>query len=56
MNKISFQTSLKKNPSNFSYIFILSGNFENLTVGLNILIISFMFVKFQENQRSLNKC
>ena len=48
-NKISLQTNLEKNPSNFSYIFILRVNFENLTVELYILIISFMFAKFQEN-------
>ena len=51
MNKISPQTSLKKNPSNLSYIFILSVKFENLTVGLYVLIISFILAKFQEDQR-----
>ena len=34
--------------------------FENLTVGLNVLIISFILAKFQEDQRSIamlsNKC
>ena len=34
--------------------------FENLTVELNVLIISFMLVNFQEDQRSIamlsNKC
>ena len=60
MNKVSFQTNLERNLSNLSYIFILSVKFENLTVGLHVLIISFMLAKFQEDQRSiamsLNKC
>ena len=45
---------------NSSYISILSVNFENLTVRLHVLIIFFMHVKFQEDQRSIaissNKC
>ena len=53
MNKVSLQTSLEKNPTNFSFIFILSVNFENLTVKLHVLIISFMLTKFQANQRSI---
>ena len=60
MNKVSLQTSLERNPSNLSYIFILSVKFENLTIGLHVLIISFMLAKFQEDQRSIamssNKC
>ena len=52
-NKISFKTSLERKPSNLSYIFILSVNFENLTIRLNVLIIFFMFVNFQEDQRSI---
>ena len=59
-NKVSLQTSLKRNPSNLSYIFILNVKFENLTVGLHVLIISFMLAKFQEDQilivMSSNKC
>ena len=59
-NKVSLQTSLKRNPSNLSYIFILNVKFENLTVGLYVLIISFMLAKFQEDQISIvmssNKC
>ena len=58
--KFLSKTSLERNPSNLSYIFILSVKFENLTVGLNVLIISFILAKFQKNQRSitisLNKC
>ena len=60
MNKVSIQTSLERNPTNSSYIFILSVNFENPTVKLHILITSKMLTKFQENQRSItmssNKC
>ena len=33
-----------------SYIFLLGVNFENLIVGLYVLIISSMLAKFQENQ------
>ena len=60
MNKVSFQTSLERNPTNSLYIFILSVNFENLTNRLHVLITSLILTKFQENQRSIamlsNKC
>ena len=46
MNAVSLQTNLEKNSTNFLYIFILSVNFENLTVGLHVLIISFILAKF----------
>ena len=36
-----------------SYIFILSINFENLTVRLYVLITFLMFTKFQENKISI---
>ena len=51
MNKVSLQTSLERNPTNSSYIFILSVNFENLTVDCMflLLIIYFMHAKFQED-------
>ena len=39
---------------NSIYIYILDVNFENITVKLHILIISFMFAKFQRDQRSIN--
>ena len=59
-NKVFLQTSIEKNLSNLSYIFILSVKFENLTIGLHGLILSFIFAKFQEDQRSIaissNKC
>ena len=32
LNKVSLQTSLEGNSSNFSYIYIFGVNFENLTV------------------------
>ena len=51
--QISLQISLKRNSSNSLYIFILSINFKNLIGRLNILIISFMFVKFQEYKKSI---
>ena len=44
---------MERNPTNSSYIFILSVNFENLTVRLHVLITSLMLTKFQENQRSI---
>ena len=51
---------LERNPTNSSYIFILSVNFENLTVELHVLVTSIIIIKFQENQRSIamssNKC
>ena len=46
LNKVSLQILQ-------TYIFILHVNFENLTLGLNVLIISFMLAKFQEDQRSI---
>ena len=59
-NKVSLQTSLEINLSNLSYIFILSVNFENLTIGLQVLIISFVLTKFKEDKKliamSSNKC
>ena len=38
--------NLERNLSNFSYVFILNMNFENLTIKLYVLIISFMLAKF----------
>ena len=53
MNKVSLKISLEKNPTNSSYIFILSVNFKNLTAKLHVFITSLMLTKFQENQRSI---
>ena len=39
MNKVSLQTSLERNSSNFSYISFLGVNFENL-------MLNFMFLMF----------
>ena len=43
---VSLQVSLKKNPSNFIYIFLLDINFENLTFRLHALITSSILTKF----------
>ena len=51
--KVSLQINLRINPSNSSYIFWLDVNFENLTVELYVLIISFIIIKFQEDQKSI---
>jgi len=40
-------------PFKFLIYFIWSVNFENLIVGLHILIISFMLAKFQKDQKSI---
>ena len=50
MNKGSLQISLKKNPKNTSYIFILNVNFENLTIGLYVLYVLNTCIKFCSNQ------
>ena len=49
-DKVSLQNSLEKNPSNSSYIFLLDVNFENPIVGLHVLYILNMHVKFCLNQ------
>jgi len=51
---VSIQTSLEINPSNFSHIFLLDINFENLIIELHALIIPFIFAKFQEDQKSID--
>ena len=53
MNKVYLQTTLEGNSTNSSCIFLLSENFENLTVELHVLILFFMLAKFQEDQRSI---
>ena len=53
LENVSLQTYLEKNHSNSSYIFLLVVIFENLTVELYVLIISFMLVKFQKDQKSI---
>ena len=49
MNKVSLQTSLERNPTNSSHIFILSVNFENLTVGFHVPYVLNMHIKFRLN-------
>ena len=51
--KVSFQNNLDRNLQTPLIIFLLDVNFENLTVGLYVLIISSIIVKFQKNQRSI---
>ena len=46
---LKWKVSLERNSTNSSYIFILSMNFENLTVKLYVFIIFFMFIKFQKD-------
>ena len=46
-NKVSLQICLERNLINPSYIFILSVNFENLTVRLHVLITSLMLTKYE---------
>ena len=46
---LKWEVSLERNSTNSSYVFILSINFENLTVKLYVFIIFFMFVKFQKD-------
>ena len=59
MDKVFLQTSLERNPSKSSYIFLLDVNFENLTVRLHILYALNMHIKFRSNRmlftiRSIN--
>ena len=48
--KVYLQTNLKKNPSNFSYIFLLNVNFENLIVGMHVLYVLTTYIKFRSNR------
>ena len=49
-NKISLQTSLKRDFSNFLYIFLLNLNFKKLIIKLHVLYILNMHVKFYSNR------
>ena len=49
-NKISLQTSLKRDFSNFLYIFLLNLNFKKLIIKLHVLYVLNMHVKFYSNQ------
>ena len=50
MNKVSLQTSLKRNPLNLSYISFSGVNFENLTVEFQVPYILNMYIKFHSNR------
>ena len=52
--KLFLQTSLKINPSNFSYIFLLDINFENLIIRLYVLIISLILAKISKRSKINN--
>ena len=49
-NKISLQTSLKRDFSNFLYIFLLNLNFKKLIIKLHVFYILNMHVKFYSNR------
>ena len=50
MNKVSLQTSLERNSSNFSYIPFLGVNFENLNVEFHVPYVPNMHIKFRSNR------
>ena len=50
LNKVSHQTSLKRNSLNLSYISFLGVNFENLTVKFHIPYFLNMYIKFRSNR------
>ena len=50
MEKVYLQTSLEKNLSNLSYIFLLSVKFENITVRWHDFYVFNMHVKFHSNR------
>ena len=49
-NKVSLQTSLKRNSSNLLYISFLGENFENLTVEFHVPYVLNMHIKFRSNR------
>ena len=49
-NKVSLQTNLEKNSSNFSYIYFLGVNFENLTIEFHVSYVLNMHIKFRSNR------
>ena len=49
MNKVSLQTNLERNSSNFAYISLLDVNFENLTVEFHVPYVLNMHIKFHSN-------
>ena len=53
MKMFIFKLIWRETPLNSSYIFLLDMNFENVIVGLHVLIISSMLSKFWENKKSI---
>ena len=49
MNKVSLQTNLERNSSNFAYISLWDVNFENLTVEFHVPYVLNMRIKFCSN-------
>ena len=49
-NKVSLQTSLERNSSNFSYISFLGVNFENLTVEFHVPYVLNIYIKFRSDR------
>ena len=54
LNKVTLQTSLKRNSSNLSYISFLGMNSENLIVEFHVPYIFNMHIKFRLNQILFN--
>ena len=50
MEKVYLQTSLEKNLSNLSYIFLLSVKFENITIRWYVFYVFNMRVKFHSSR------
>jgi len=48
-NKVSLQTNLEKNFSNFSYIYFCNVHFENLTVKFHVSYVLNVHIKFHSN-------
>ena len=46
---IKYKTSLERNLSNLSYIFLLHVNFKNLTIRLHVFNVLNTHVKFRSN-------
>ena len=49
-DRVSFQINLEINLSNYSYVFLLDVNFKNLMVGLYVIYVLNMHVKFCSNR------
>ena len=49
-DRVSFQINSEINLSNYSYVFLLDVNFKNLMIGLYVLYVLNMHVKFCSNR------